>query len=126
LLESLGHGTAKKAKAHDPDAALRRSTRRTGLPARGALVGHVVGNVPVKSEDREGGVLDHAPREVRIDHPNDLNVRRNRVKVQLIDAGAYSEQDLEAGQGSPEVRRRNPGNQILDFVRCPDVGPEPE
>ena len=69
-------GLTQHTQAHDPDAARRRGRDLDRPPGAGRLRADVVEKVPVQGEHRQGGVLDHAVDDARLDHASDLNLGR--------------------------------------------------
>ena len=92
-----------------------------------ALLGAAVsGHVAVQFEHGVRHVLHHPLHDAGFHHAHHRQVRRQRGEVELVDAGAGGEQQLQVRKLRPQVGRRHPGGKVPRFVRVADLGPEPE
>ena len=136
-----GRGERFQPRSRNPNVASRSRTACPELPrpmtptvrAEAAapraessaprLVLHVVEEVAVQGQHRQGHVLHHAVNDARFDHAHELHVRRNGRKVDVVDAGARREQHLEVGHRRDEAAGACQDDQVLDLVEVAGIGP---
>jgi hypothetical protein len=120
------HRLPERAQAQHAHAALGRRAHRQRLPLPLLLRAPVGGHVTVQVEHGVRHVLHHPLHDAGFHHAHHRQVRRQRGEVELVDAGAGGEQQLQVRKLRPQVGRRHPGGKVARFVRVADLGPEPE
>ncbi|MHC2282549.1 hypothetical protein ACVME8_009192 [Bradyrhizobium diazoefficiens] len=80
----------------------------------------------MQGEHGHGDVFHHGLGNAGLQHAHQRDVRWKFAGVELVDAGADREDQLEVWKGRRDVIRRHPRHEIAHLGGIADVGPEPE
>ena len=80
----------------------------------------------MQREHREGHVVNHGPRNARLDHADERQIRRQAREIQMVDAGCNREEHLGVRELLQEVGRWLPEHEILNALWIADLRPHPK